>query len=73
MKATIKTKEEIIESCVVRTSDGFHFKGQYFPNENLEFCGLEVEGELWSSGLVLECEIAGEWHFFSVDALHITH
>lgn len=70
IKAIIKTEQQIMKSCSVQTKEGFHFKGQFFPNENLRFCGLTVEGELWASGIVLECKLNNEWHFFSIDALN---
>ena len=70
-KAIIKTEKEINDSCTSKTKEGFHFRGQFFPNELLNLCGLEVEGELWASKLVLECKINNEWHFFSVDSLKI--
>ena len=70
-KAIIKTEKEINNSCSSKTNEGFHFKGQFFPNEMLKFCGREVEGEFWKSNLVLECKIDDEWHFFSVDALNL--
>ena len=72
IKAIIKTEQQIKECCSVQTKDGFLFDGQFFPNENLIFCGLEIEGNLWKSGIVLECKINNEWHFLSIDALNFS-
>lgn len=68
MQATIKTEDQLRESCTSETADGFHFKFQHFPKEALQFCGQAFEFELVFTG-VYACKVDDEYNFFSEDAL----
>lgn len=69
-KAIIKTRSQIeAASSHYNPGDGWQMRGQYFPESNLRFSGIEVEVEAWENGMTYQCKINGEWHFLSVDAL----
>lgn len=70
MRATVKMIDQLGHACTSATIDGFHFKGQFFPNENLIFCGREFEFTKEWEG-VYSTMIDGNYHFFSQDALII--
>lgn len=69
-RARIKTEKEIAAICLDTDVNGYHLRGQFFWNESFELSNTLIDVvSRWSSGLVCDCLIDNEYHFFSVDAL----
>ncbi|MGG7470800.1 hypothetical protein ACVVIH_20610 [Chryseobacterium arthrosphaerae] len=69
-KARIKTEKEIQAICLDTDVNGYHLKGQFFPNECFQYSNTIIEiVDRFSNNIVCACIIDSEYHFFSVDAL----
>lgn len=68
-RGTIKNREQLQEaSTSYIDGEGWHFKGQFFPEESLKYSGQTYEFNrewrcCWST------IINGEYHFFAEDAI----